>query len=203
MNQTGTISSSNRRASSGVRRRRSSTTRTGERHSMPGKPAGEARIVGDDGAAPDQDGVGAGAQQMGMRARHLAGDPSRRAALASGTSPSLPSASFSVTAGRPCVTRSTWPRVTVKGFLFEHAFGHLDAGVAQAAKPVAGGARIGIAPWRRRRAPARGGDRIGASGAPPLMGARFKRDVERGTGGVARRPAPARRLRHAGVRPAR
>ena len=36
INQTGTISSSNRRASGGVRKRRSKTTRTGERQSMPG-----------------------------------------------------------------------------------------------------------------------------------------------------------------------
>ena len=34
-----------------------------------------------------------------------------------GTRPSLPTASFKVTAGRPCVTRSTWPSVTAKRLL--------------------------------------------------------------------------------------
>ena len=82
MNHTGTISSSNRRASVGVRSRRSRITRTGERHSMPGSR--QVRLGSSATTVPRP------TRMASVRARKrwawarasISGDPGRRAALA-------------------------------------------------------------------------------------------------------------------------
>ena len=64
----------------GMRSARSSTTRTGERASMPGRRQVEQRIVRQHRADADQDGVALRAQQMHPRPRRLARDRDRLAA---------------------------------------------------------------------------------------------------------------------------
>ena len=64
----------------GMRNARSSTTRTGERASMPGSRQVEQRIVRQHGADPDQDGVALRAQQMHPPPRGLSRDRDRFAA---------------------------------------------------------------------------------------------------------------------------
>ncbi len=76
---------------------------------QPRQAAVEQRIVVEDGLAADEDGVGARAHEMALRAGCLARGPGRRPPAPRGTEPSAPSASFSCTSGRRSVTRRMWP----------------------------------------------------------------------------------------------
>ena len=157
--QTGTIRSSNSRASGGVRRRRSSTTRTGERQDMPGSRQVRLGLSARTVPRPTRIASLPGAEQMPMRAGVGPGDPDRRAlALAAGR-PSAPTASLSVTAGRPSVTRRTWPSATAAASSASTPSLDLDAGRDQPLDAAARRARVGIAERDHGARGPRGDDR--------------------------------------------
>ena len=96
-----------------------------------GQPAGEARIVGHNRAAADQDGVGAGAQQMSVGARQVSGDPGRRACFAARNAAVAADGELQGHRRTAFGHAENMAQRHLAGFVVQHALGHLDAGGAQ------------------------------------------------------------------------
>ena len=115
--------------------------------------------------------------------------------------PSSVEASFSVTIGRPRVTRWLKPIRVSQGLGFQQAGFDCDAG----------GPELLRVPWPLTRGSGSGGgdddtgdaggdQRVGAGRGAAVVAAGFQRDVGGGALGLRRRPSPGRRVRRAGGR---
>ena len=159
------------------------------------QPAGQQRIVIDDGLAPDEDGIGAGAQEVSLRARFRARRPRRLTAAPRGTCPLASSASFTCTSGRRSVTRRMWPAAIQCASRAIGPRSHGDARGAQPRQPAAGDARVGILDGADDAADAGRDDGVGARRRGAVMRAGLQRHVQGRPARLRPRAAQGFRLR--------
>ena len=140
---------------------------------------------------------------MSVGAGEVAGDPGRRAGLASRHASVAADGELQGHRRASFGDAEHMAERHLVGLVVQHAFRDLDAGGAEPRDAVAGGARVGIVHGDDDALGADGGDAVGASRTPALMGAWLERHIEGCVRGGGARPSARRPPRHAGGRRAR